>query len=102
MSTFGEELLQSAPEALEIAKGTAAPARAYVPAEVDVATIRKRLGLSQAAFAARFGLNAAMIREWEQKRRNPDQAARTLLTVINRDPDAVSRALKVRVAVGAE
>ncbi len=93
MSKFGQELLQSAQEALDIAKGAAKPGRSYAPAEVDVSAIRKRFGLSQATFAARFGLNVAMVREWEQKRRNPDQAARTLLTVIARNPDAVSKAL---------
>jgi putative transcriptional regulator len=69
--------------------------RPGVPAAppLDVAAIRKKLGLSQQKFAARFGLSAALAPDWEQKRRNPDQAARTLLTVIARDPEAVEKAL---------
>lgn len=51
MSDFGEELLQSANEALAIAKGEAEPARAFVPPPVDVQAIRKRTGLTQVRFA---------------------------------------------------
>lgn len=80
-------------EAISIARGEADPARAYVPATIDVAAIRAKLRLSQDKFAARFGLSAATVRDWEQKRRNPDQIARTLLTVIDKEPDAVTRAL---------
>jgi len=93
MSKFEKELLQSAKEALAIAKGEMEPARVHVPPTIDVAAIRRRLGLSQARFAARFGLSAATVRDWEQKRRNPDQIARTLLTIIDRDHEAVERAL---------
>lgn len=93
MSKFEKELLQSAREALAISKGEMEPARVHVPPTIDVAAIRRRLGLSQARFAARFGLSAATVRDWEQKRRNPDQIARTLLTIIDRDHEAVERAL---------
>jgi putative transcriptional regulator len=93
MSKFGQDLIASVNEAIAIAKGEAKPARVFTPEEIDVAAIRKRLGLSQQKFAARFGLSQAMVRDWEQKRRNPDQAARTLLTLIARDPESVQRTL---------
>jgi putative transcriptional regulator len=93
MTGFGRDLIESANEALAIARGEAAPARVLKPASIDVAKIRKRLGLSQQKFAERFGLSAALVRDWEQKRRNPDQAARTLLAVISRNPEAVAQAL---------
>jgi putative transcriptional regulator len=93
MTGFGKDLMESAHEALAIARGDAAPARVVRPASIDVAKIRKRLGLSQQKFAERFGLSAALVRDWEQKRRNPDQAARTLLAVISRNPEAVAQAL---------
>jgi putative transcriptional regulator len=86
-------LIESAQEALAIAKGEAAPVRVYAPPPIDVVAIRKQLGLSQQKFAKRFGLSLAMVRDWEQERRNPDQAARTLLTVIAREPEAVARAV---------
>jgi putative transcriptional regulator len=45
-------------------------------------------------FAARFGLPAATVRDWEQNHRKPKGAARVLLQVIKNEPEAVSRALK--------
>ncbi len=95
MTTFGQELIASAREALAIAEGEAEPGRVFAPPDVDVAAIRKRTGLSQDRFAKRFGFSAAAVRDWEQHRRRPDAAARTLLIVIDREPQAVERALRV-------
>jgi len=67
-----------------------------VPEIVDVAKIRSRLGLSQAAFAHAFGLDVTAIHAWEQGRRQPDRAARVLLAVIGKEPQAVMRALSDR------
>ena len=67
--------------------------RIEVPDEVDVKTIREKLGLSQEAFVRRFGLDLATVRNWEQKRSRPDTAARVLLRTIEKEPDAVTRAL---------
>jgi putative transcriptional regulator len=66
---------------------------AHVPDEVDVKAIRTRLGLSQEAFALRFGFSRAAVRDWERHRRRPEQAARVLLLVIADNPDAVTAAL---------
>ena len=93
MTKLGQDLIQSAHEALAIAKGEMPAARVVESGDVDVAAIRKRLGLSQARFAARFGLSAATVRDWEQHRRSPDRIARTLLRVIDRSPEAVEQAL---------
>jgi putative transcriptional regulator len=59
----------------------------------DVRALRTRLGLSQEAFAARFGFSVDAIRQYESHRRVPTGPARTLLRVIAREPDAVIRAL---------
>jgi putative transcriptional regulator len=64
-----------------------------VPEAIDVAALRTRLGLSQAAFARAFGLDLAALQAWEQHRRRPDRTARILLAVIAREPEAVMRAL---------
>ena len=93
MSRLGKELVQSAKEALAIAEGRAKPARVWVPEDIDVAAIRKSLNLSQGKFAARFGLSAATVRDWEQGRRVPDRPARNLLRVIRYAPETVARAL---------
>ena len=54
---------------------------------------RAATGLTQAGFAARYGLPAASLRDWEQGRRSPDAATRSYLRVIARLPDEVARAL---------
>lgn len=93
MSRFGSELVDSAQEALAIAEGKTAASRVVVPEAVDVAALRLKLGLSQVRFAERYGLSVATVRDWEQKRRYPDQAARVLLKIIEREPEAAERAL---------
>jgi putative transcriptional regulator len=55
--------------------------------------IRRALGLSQEDFASRYRIPIGTLRDWEQGRVEPDQAARAYLTVIARDPEAVRKAL---------
>ncbi len=52
--------------------------------------IRDRLGLTRPAFAQRFGLAVAAVRDWEQGLRRPDPAARVLLLVIARSQEIVA------------
>lgn len=64
------------------------------PEEIeDVRALRTRFGLSQAAFAKRYGFSVDAIRQYESRRRTPTGPVRTLLRVIAREPDAVTRAL---------
>lgn len=91
--SFGKDLVQSAREALSIARGEMEPGRVRVFEAPDVAGIRKRQRLTQAAFAARYGIPVATVRDWEQKRRTPDMATAAFLRVIEREPEAVARAL---------
>jgi putative transcriptional regulator len=58
-----------------------------------VRDLRQRLSLSQPAFAERFQIPVASLRDWEHGRRMPDAATRAYLTVIEREPEAVQRAL---------
>jgi putative transcriptional regulator len=64
------------------------------PAVEDVRAIRRRLGLTQAQFAARYGFSVETIRNYEQGHRRPAGPARVLLKVIASEPDAVTRALQ--------
>ena len=59
----------------------------------DAKAIRARLGMSQVAFAALLGIPVATLRNWEQDRVVMDPAARSLLKVLDREPEAVLRAL---------
>ena len=67
--------------------------RAHVPQEVDVKAIRNRLGMTQAKFSDTFGFSLDAIKHWEGGRRTPEAPARTLLTVIDKNPAAVLTAL---------
>lgn len=62
--------------------------------------IRRALGLSQEDFAARYHIPLGTLRDWEQGRAEPDQAARAYLTVIAREPDIVRKALRAKPMVG--
>lgn len=93
-TSFGKRLIESAEQALAYAEGRAGDGFvAHVPESVDARAIRARTGLSQARFAARFGFTVDAVRNWEQGRRSPEGPARVLLRVIDRDPEAVCRAL---------
>ena len=92
MTRIGTRLLQAAAEAAAMARGETLPG-ATLHEPPDVRAIRAQLKLTQPAFARRFGLPLGTVRDWEQGRAVPDQAARTLLRVIARDPEAVQRAL---------
>jgi putative transcriptional regulator len=67
--------------------------KAHVPQDVDVKAIRNRLGMTQARFSDTFGFSLDAIKHWEGGRRTPEAPARTLLTVIDKNPAAVLIAL---------
>ncbi len=92
----GHELETALGEVLAHVRGeTSLPCRIVDdPAAEHIVALRKRMKLSRQKFADRFGLDARAVQDWEQGRRVPDRAARVLLTVIDRDPEAVMRALE--------
>lgn len=59
----------------------------------DIKAIRGRTKLSQPAFAARFGLDVAALRDWEQGRRQPERSAQVLLSLIAKEPETIHRLL---------
>jgi putative transcriptional regulator len=96
MSAAGKSILTGLQDALAYAQGDTTRGKTHtvhVPAVVDVKAIRKRLGLTQVAFAQRYGFELSSIRNWEQGRRQPEGPARILLVVIDKEPEAVHRAL---------
>lgn len=52
----------------------------------SVRTIREKTGLSQSRFAALLGVSVRTLQDWEQGRRAPTGAARTLLAIADRNP----------------
>jgi putative transcriptional regulator len=55
----------------------------------SVAEIRERTGLSQSRFATLLGVSVRTLQDWEQGRRTPSGAARTLLLIAHRNPIAL-------------
>ena len=99
---LGRNIEAAMGEVLDHVRGeTALPCRIVDdPAAGRIVALRKRLWLSRQKFADRFGLDVRALQEWEQGQRVPDRAARVLLTVIDRDPEAVVRALGADGAEG--
>lgn len=91
--TPGERLIEAANEAVRFARGENTGARVWRVELPDVPAIRRKLGFTQQEFAARFGVSLGTLRNWEQGVRLPEGPARVLLTVIDREPEAVKRAL---------
>jgi DNA-binding transcriptional regulator YiaG len=79
--------------ASELRRAGVDAARREQPRRVDVKRIRQRLGLSQAEFAARFCLEEATVRNWEQGRNTPEGPARTLLAIIAESPETIDEIL---------
>jgi putative transcriptional regulator len=52
----------------------------------SVSSVRERTGLSQSRFAQLLGVSVRTLQEWEQGRRAPSGAARTLLLVAQKNP----------------
>ena len=92
----GRKIISGLTQALAHAKGDATSVRERhikVEDNVNVREIRKKLSLTQQEFALQFGFSLAAVRHWEQGSRVPEMSARVLLTLIDREPDYVRRAL---------
>jgi len=79
---LGAELLQSVTEMCEGA--VARRTKVDVPAPAEV---RARSGLSQSRFANLLGVSSRTLQQWEQGRRQPSGAARTVLRISARHPE---------------
>ena len=96
MSKAAKSIKRGLEEALAYAKGEAdvSKYRVHVPNKIDVRAIRKKLGLTQEAFAQEFGFSVNTLRHWEHGKRVPEGPTRAYLLVIDRDPKAVRKALR--------
>ncbi len=90
MSSFGEDLIQSLTEAVAHAKGNG-PALVHEP--TNPRDVREHVKLTQAEMAPLIGMSLSGYRKWEQGQRRVSGPAATLLRVIEREPEAVRRAL---------
>ena len=93
---FGESLVEGLREAVAWKRGELALEVGSIDpmSLAPIRATRKRVARSAREFEQRFGIPAATMNNWEQGRRSPDPAARALLLVIEREPEAVLRALR--------
>jgi putative transcriptional regulator len=84
-----EELLESVREGGAILRGEKEASRLFAVEIPDVKRIRERYELSQSEFAALLGISVKTLQNWEQGRRSPRGAARVLLQVAAKHPEAV-------------
>ncbi len=90
MTTFGNDLIQSLEEAIAHAKGQG-PALVHSPATPQ--DVRVQAKLTQAQMALLMGMSLSGYRKWEQGTRRINGPAAMLLRVIQKEPEAVRRAL---------
>ena len=84
-----KELVTSVREGGTILRGEVAPTRQFVVDGPNIKQIRTNYKLSQGQFAALMGISVSTLQNWEQGRRLPEGAARVLLQVAAKHPDAV-------------
>lgn len=88
-----KNLLLSIKQMKEIVSGKRKPSRRFFVQPLKVKSIRRKLKLSQTKFARLIGVSPATLRNWEQGRTYPEGAARALLQVADKRPDAILEAL---------
>lgn len=86
---FGNKLLKAIKE---MNAGKAAGSTTI--AANEVAAARQKTGLSQAMFAQALQISAKTLREWEQGRRKPSGAAKTLIQIAFRHPEVIREGLQ--------
>lgn len=86
MTEFEKDLLESIRQAK---RGEGRVTQVAVTAATEALL---KLGVSQSAFAQLLGVSVRTLQEWEQGRREPSGAARTLLRVALKSPEAILQA----------
>ncbi|TMJ13775.1 MAG: transcriptional regulator [Alphaproteobacteria bacterium] len=76
-------------DAIAFAGGDASRGREHPP--LDVRAIRAATNKTQKEFAEAYRLPIGTVRDWEQKRRQPDAPARVLLHLIQAEPETVAQ-----------
>lgn len=93
MSDFFSSIKQGLDEAVEFSEGKCPQAVVHQFSSVDVKNIRSKMGMTQTEFASAFGISVSTLRHWERGDRVPHGPALVLLNVVDKDPQAVLRAL---------
>lgn len=81
---LGEQILQSVREMKAGLRG-----RVHTPEVAGITEARLRSGLSQTSFASLMGVSVRTLQDWEQGRREPSGAAKTLIKVATLHPEVL-------------
>ncbi len=95
MSKAGKEIITGARQALAYLKGDKTKGRAYKvrTRDIDVKAIRKGLHMTQEVFSETFAIPVSTLKKWETNNRVPEGPTKAYLTVIEKNPHAVKKAL---------
>ena len=93
MTKAFDSIAQGLREAIDHNAGKPVAAKVHRPEEIDVAALRHKLELTQVEFAAKFCVSLGTLRHWERGDRKPHGPALALLHVVDKEPQAVLRAL---------
>lgn len=92
-SEYFDELMESVQEMDEIVKGKKIASKTTEYPAPAVREIRERLNYTQEDFATVLGVSKRTLQNWEQGRRQPTGAARSLLKIAEQSPETVKTAL---------
>lgn len=94
-----EELVASLEEARAVHRGERKAARITRMATVDVAAVRRRMGMTQQRFAAMMRVPLGTLRNWEQGRRQPDGPSALLMMIAALYPEVVTQVARCMLVV---
>lgn len=96
MTDFGKDLIAAMGEALAHVEGAKNGVKEHQVdlGAIDARAIRKALNLTQEEMALVLGTSTSGYRKWEQGERQPSGAARMLLKIMEKEPEAVLRVVK--------
>jgi len=93
MSEIYSSIKQGLEEAIAYSERKCPKAVVHEFSPVDVKNIRAKMGMSQNEFASAFGISVSTLRHWERGDRVPHGPALVLLNVVEKEPQAVLKAL---------
>jgi len=95
MSKAGKKIITGAEHALAYLKGDKTKGRAYKvrARDINVKAIRENLDMTQEVFSETFAIPVSTLKKWETNNRVPEGPTKAYLTVIEKNPRAVKKAL---------
>jgi putative transcriptional regulator len=93
MSEIFNSIKKGLEEAVAYSEGKRTEAVVHEFSPIDVKNVRAKMGMSQNEFASSFGISVSTLRHWERGDRVPHGPALVLLNVVEKEPQAVLKAL---------